>query len=64
MQRAVLLSISLILAVIYLPFLQAAFDTIALTLNDWLIILPLIVIPAATAEISKFFVRRSERQIA
>jgi Ca2+-transporting ATPase len=64
MQRAVLLSISLILAVIYLPFLQAAFDTIALTLNDWLIILPLIVIPAATAEISKFFVRRSEKHSA
>jgi P-type Ca2+ transporter type 2C len=64
MQRAVLLSISLILAVIYLPFLQAAFDTVELTLNDWLIILPLIVIPAAVAEITKFFVRRSERRSA
>jgi Ca2+-transporting ATPase len=62
MQRAVLLSTVLILAVIYLPFLQAAFDTVLLTLDDWLIILPLIAIPAAVAEISKFFVRRSERR--
>ncbi len=64
MQRAVLLSLVLILAVVYLPFLQAAFDTVALTPSDWLIILPLIFIPAAVAEITKFFVRRSERREA
>jgi Ca2+-transporting ATPase len=64
MQRAVGLSIILILAVIYVPFLQQAFDTVALTIEDWLILLPLIAIPAATAEISKFFVRRSERRAA
>jgi Ca2+-transporting ATPase len=64
MQRAVGLSIVLILAVIYVPFLQEAFDTVALTLNEWLILLPLIAIPAATAEISKFFVRRSEKRVA
>jgi Ca2+-transporting ATPase len=60
MQRAVSLSVALILAVIYVPILQEAFDTVALTPNDWLILLPLIVIPASVAEISKFFVRRSE----
>ena len=64
MQRAVGLSIVLILAVIYVPFLQEAFDTVALTLNHWLILLPLIIIPSAVAEISKFFVRRSERHNA
>ena len=64
MQRAVGLSIVLILAVIYVPFLQEAFDTVALTLNHWLILLPLIIIPSAVAEISKFFVRRSEKHIA
>ena len=64
MQRAVLLSVVLILAVIYVPILQQAFDTVALTPHDWLIILPLIVIPAAVAEISKFFVRRSEKRSA
>jgi Ca2+-transporting ATPase len=64
MQRAVLLSLVLILAVIYLDFLQAAFDTVELTLNDWLIVLPLIFVPAAVAEITKFFVRRSERRSA
>jgi Ca2+-transporting ATPase len=64
MQRAVALSVVLILAVIYLPFLQQAFDTVALSVNDWLIILPLIAIPATVAEVSKFFVRRSERHNA
>jgi Ca2+-transporting ATPase len=62
MQRAVGLSIVLILAVIYVPFLQDAFDTVELTLNHWLILLPLIIIPSAVAEISKFFVRRSEKR--
>jgi P-type Ca2+ transporter type 2C len=64
MQRAVLLSVALILAVIYVPFLQEAFDTVALTINEWLILLPLIAIPASVAEISKFFVRRSEKRMA
>jgi Ca2+-transporting ATPase len=64
MQRAVGLSVVLILAVIYVPFLQEAFDTVALTINEWLILLPLIAIPASVAEISKFFVRRSEKRMA
>jgi Ca2+-transporting ATPase len=64
MQRAVALSLVLILAVIYVPFLQEAFDTVALTVTDWLIIVPLIIIPATVAEISKFFVRRSEKHAA
>ncbi len=62
MQRAVGLSVILILAVIYVPFLNDPFNTVPLTLNEWIIILPLILIPAAVAEISKWFVRRSERR--
>jgi Ca2+-transporting ATPase len=64
MQAAVGLSLALILAVVYVPFFNRPFNTVPLTLNDWLILLPLIAIPAAVAEISKFFVRRSEKQIA
>jgi Ca2+-transporting ATPase len=64
MQAAVGLSLTLILAVVYVPFFNVPFNTVPLTLNDWLIILPLIIIPAAVAEISKFFVRRSERRAA
>ncbi|HSD85408.1 MAG TPA: cation-translocating P-type ATPase C-terminal domain-containing protein, partial [Anaerolineae bacterium] len=62
MQRAVLLSLVLVLAVILIPFLNEPFNTIPLTIEQWLFILPLAFIPAAVAEITKFFVRRSERR--
>jgi P-type Ca2+ transporter type 2C len=64
MQAAVGLSVVLILAVLYIPFFNQPFNTVPLTLEQWAIILPLIIIPAAVAEISKFFVRRSERRIS
>ncbi len=62
MQAAVGLSLVLILTVVYVPFFNRPFNTVPLTLEQWAVILPLIVIPAAVAEISKFFVRRSERR--
>ncbi|HTP09959.1 MAG TPA: cation-translocating P-type ATPase [Anaerolineae bacterium] len=64
MQAAVGLSIVLTLAVLYIPFFNRPFNTVPLTLDEWIIIVPLILIPAAVAEISKFFVRRSEKRNA
>ncbi len=64
MQAAVGLSIALTIAVLYIPFFNRPFNTVPLTLEEWAIILPLIMIPAAVAEISKFFVRRSETHTA
>jgi Ca2+-transporting ATPase len=61
MLRAVALSVLLTLAVIYIPFLNDPFNTVPLTLAQWEVIIPLILLPAIVAEISKFFVRRSER---
>ncbi len=61
MQRAIALSVVLTLAVIYVPFLNKPFNTVPLTLQHWAIIIPLILLPAIVAEISKYFVRRSER---
>jgi Ca2+-transporting ATPase len=60
MQGAVGLSIVLTLLVIYVPFLNRPFNTVPLTPEHWAIILPLAILPAITAEVSKFFVRRSE----
>jgi Ca2+-transporting ATPase len=60
MQYAVGLSIVLILAVVYLPFLNGPFNTVPLTLQQWEVILPLVLLPALTAEITKMFLRRSE----
>jgi len=64
MQAAVGLSVVLTLAVIYIPFFNRPFNTVPLTLEQWAIIVPLIIIPSAVAEISKFFVRRSEKRAA
>jgi Ca2+-transporting ATPase len=60
MQYAVGLSILLILAVIYIPFLNDPFNTVPLGLEQWGVILPLAFIPAVTAETTKLFLRRGE----
>jgi Ca2+-transporting ATPase len=58
MQYAVGTSLAGLLLVIYVPFLQSAFDTISIDLGHWLIMLPLILTPAIAAEISKLYLRR------
>lgn len=53
MQYAVGASILLFLAVVYLPFMRPIFDTVPLGVREWGLILPLIFVPAAVAEINK-----------
>ncbi|MBN1889464.1 MAG: cation-translocating P-type ATPase [Thermoflexales bacterium] len=62
MQRAVGLSIALLLLVIYVPFLNGPFNTVPLGLPQWAVLLPLIIAPALVAEASKWFIRHSERE--
>jgi Ca2+-transporting ATPase len=61
MQYAVGLSVTLLLLVSSVPFLQPIFNTDFLVLNEWLIVLGLALIPATSEEITKFFLRRSNR---
>jgi Ca2+-transporting ATPase len=58
MQYAVLTSTVLLLLVIYVPFLRDIFNTTALTLGDWLEILPLVATPFIAGEITKLFVQK------
>jgi Ca2+-transporting ATPase len=58
MQWAVLASLVILLSIIYVPFLDPIFDTISLGLNEWLVMLPLILIPSIAAEINKLFLMR------
>jgi Ca2+-transporting ATPase len=51
-------SFLLLLAVVYVPFLQPVFNTTPLDLRHWELILPLLVVPALIAEISKWFITR------
>ncbi len=63
MQIAVIASIVLLLAVIYVPFLDPIFNTTFLGWKEWAVMLPLIFIPSAAAELTKWGLRHSaERQ--
>ncbi len=58
MQWAVLASLIIVLAIIYVPFLDPVFNTTFLGLREWLVIGPLVLVPAAAAEVNKLFIRR------
>ncbi len=58
MQYAVGFSVALFLIVVYVPFLQPIFNTVPLTLDEWLLMLPLILLPSVVAETQKFVMRR------
>jgi Ca2+-transporting ATPase len=55
-------SLILLLIVIYVPFLEPIFDTAPLTLQQWEIILPLLLVPSVAQELTKVFVTRGERR--
>lgn len=61
MQYAVGLSITLLLLVTSVPFLQPIFNTHFLNLNEWLIVVGLALIPAISEEITKLYLRLNER---
>jgi Ca2+-transporting ATPase len=65
MNYAFLSSLVLILAVMYVPFLQDVFDTQPLGWAQWLEILPLLILPSLAAEINKYItsaIRLRKRQ--
>ena len=65
MQYAVAASLVILLAIIYVPILDPVFNTVALGLREWLVMLPFLLIPAVAAELTKIpFRRRQERELA
>ncbi len=60
MQYAVGISITLLLLVCAVPFLQPIFNTHFLTGREWGVVLGLALMPAVAEEITKFFLRRSK----
>ena len=64
MLYAVATSALLLLAVIYVPFLQPIFDTVPLNAAQWAIILPLLLVPALVAELTKAFLSRGYNLVA
>ena len=62
MQYAVLTSLAILFAVIYIPFLDPIFDTAFLGWAQWAEMLPLILIPSVLAEIIKWFFRQADKR--
>jgi Ca2+-transporting ATPase len=60
MQLAVSASISLLLLVCAVPFLQPIFNTHFLSAREWGTVVTLALIPAVSEEITKFFLRMRE----
>lgn len=58
MNWAVLGSFLMILLVVYVPFIQPIFNTAPLGVAQWLEILPLVMVPAIAAEITKMVLRK------
>ena len=58
MNWAVVTSAILLLAVIYIPFLQPIFDTVPLGLAQWQYIAPMLLVPSIAAEVTKAAVGR------
>jgi len=56
MNYAVLSSMLLLLAVVYMPFLNSIFDTVPLGWQQWEVMLPLLLIPSIAAEAVKIFI--------
>jgi Ca2+-transporting ATPase len=57
MNWAVLASFLLVLAVVYLPFMNPFFDTVPLTLNDWLFMFPFFFASPIAMELLKIYFR-------
>ena len=58
MQYAVLGSMVILLLVMYVPFVQPIFNTTSMGWQAWKVVLPLLLVPSITAEITKIFLRR------
>ena len=56
---AVGLSVTLLLLVVFVPFLQPIFNTHSLSLKEWEVVLGLAVMPAIAEELTKLWLRRS-----
>jgi Ca2+-transporting ATPase len=54
MLYAVASSLLLLLAVVYIPFLQPIFNTVPLGWQQWEALLPLLAVPAIVAELAKW----------
>jgi Ca2+-transporting ATPase len=62
---AVLGSSAFVMGSVYVPFIQPFFDTVPLSLRDWVMMIPFILMASVAAELTKVYIRkRSARRMA
>ena len=59
--RRPLISMVLLLAVVYVPFLNVIFDTVPLGWAQWQVMLPLLLVPSVAAEVVKYIISSKRR---
>ena len=64
MNIAVLSSMVMILAVVYIPFLNTIFDTYPLGLEQWVVMIPLLFVPSVAAELTKYFLSPARKHFS
>jgi P-type Ca2+ transporter type 2C len=64
MNWGVLVSLILLLAVVYTPFLSNIFNTVPLVWAEWQFVLPLLFIPALAAELTKWIISHQRMRAA
>ena len=63
MNMAVIFSIVVVMMVIYVPFLQYVFGTVALPAIDWVWVIPFALMASVAAELTKIYLRARARRI-
>jgi Ca2+-transporting ATPase len=63
MNYAVLVSTLLVLAAVYIPFLNRIFNTLPLGWAEWMKIMPLLILPSIAAEAAKYIVTARRRRM-
>ncbi len=63
MNLAVIFSLVMVVLVIYVPFLQTIFGTVALPLIDWVWVIPFALMASVAAEVTKIYLRARAKRI-
>jgi Ca2+-transporting ATPase len=61
---AVLGSAALVFIAVYVPFLRPFFDTTIMSIKDWVIAIPFMLMASVAAEITKVFIRKKATKLA
>jgi Ca2+-transporting ATPase len=54
----------IVLLVIYIPFLQPFMDTVPLSLGDWVVMVPFILMASVAAELTKIYIRSKAAKVS